>query len=301
MSVVTRVRVTLVCVIVALAAVAVPAAAHAKPVKPKLLVSLGDSYASGYQASGVGQGRNTRHGFAYQIPAAAKKRGWKLKLVNFGCGGATTSSLITQKGCAPQALGPGGKRYPKITQAAAAARFLKANRGKVGLVTVSIGGNDVTRCAREADAVACVGEAVKSIDTNLATLLRRLRKAAGPKVRIVGITYPDVILGGWVTGVPAAQDLARLSVVAFRQFINPSLKKQYEAVGGRFVDVTAATGAYGSLDETTTLAPYGTIPVPVARVCELTYYCRFQDIHANTKGYGLIADLVARTLPRRQR
>jgi lysophospholipase L1-like esterase len=277
-----------------------PAAAQAKA-KPKLLVSLGDSYASGYQASAAGQGRNTRHGFAYQIPAAAKKRGWRLKLVNFGCGGATTSSIITQKGCDPRALGPGGKRYPKITQAAAAARFLKAHHGKVGLITVSIGGNDVTKCAREADAVACVGAAVKSIDTNLGVLLKRLRKAAGRKVRIVGITYPDVILGGWVTGNPAAQDLARLSVVAFRQFINPSLKKQYEAVGGRFVDVTAATGAYGSLDETTTLAPYGTIPVPVAKVCELTYYCSFQDIHANTKGYGLIADLVARTLPRKKR
>jgi lysophospholipase L1-like esterase len=275
-----------------------PAAHAAKPQK-KLLVSLGDSYASGYQATGTGQGHNTRHGFAYQIPKAAKQRGWNLKLVNFGCGGATTSSIITQKGCDKRALGPGGKRYPKLTQAAAAAKFVKAHRGKVGLITVSIGGNDVTKCAREADPVTCVNGTLESIDTNLSALLKRLRKAAGPKVRIVGITYPDVILGGWVSGDPAAQDLAKLSVVAFKQLINPALKTQYKAVGGKFVDVTAATGAYGSLDETTTFAPYGTIPVPVAKVCELTYFCKYQDIHANTKGYGLIADLVAKTLPRR--
>ncbi len=63
-------------------------------------VSLGDSYASGYQPTGVGQGRNTRNGFAYQVPAVAERRGHRLKLVNFGCAGATTTSLVSVKGCA---------------------------------------------------------------------------------------------------------------------------------------------------------------------------------------------------------
>jgi hypothetical protein len=39
--------------------------------------------------------------------------------------------------------------------------------------------------------------------------------------------------------------------------------------------------------------------VAVARACELTYFCAFRDIHARTDGYRLIADLVARQLPRR--
>jgi hypothetical protein len=63
-------------------------------------------------------------------------------------------------------------------------------------------------------------------------------------------------------------------------------------VKGSFVDVTKATGAYGSLDEMTTLDPYGTIPVPVAKVCQLTSYCQYGDIHANTSGYRAIAKLV---------
>jgi hypothetical protein len=39
--------------------------------------------------------------------------------------------------------------------------------------------------------------------------------------------------------------------------------------------------------------------VPVAKLCEYTYYCEFRDIHARTDGYRLIAELIAATLPRR--
>ena len=278
-------------------ALALPSTAQAA--KSKYLVSLGDSYAAGYEATGEGQGRTTRKGFAYQLVGEARKRGHRLELVNFGCGGETSSSILTRT--APcGGLGPGGEDYAGSTQAAAAAQFLRRNRGKVGLVTVSIGGNDVTACVREPDPVACVGPAMERVKTNGKALLERLRKAAGKKVRIVGITYPDVILGAWVNpGDQAARDLAALSVVAFKSLLNPALKEMYRSVDGRFVDVTKATGAYGSLERTTTLAPYGEIPVPVAKVCRLTYYCKYRDIHANAKGYRLIAKLIAKTLPRR--
>jgi hypothetical protein len=116
-------------------------------------------------------------------------------------------------------------------------------------------------------------------------------------MRIVGITYPDVILGAWVSGVKADQDLATLSVAAFKSLLNPALKEIYGSVGAKFVDVTEATGAYTPLEQTTTLAPYGEIPVAVAKVCQLTYYCQFRDIHPKTSGYTLIAKLVAATLP----
>jgi lysophospholipase L1-like esterase len=289
------------------AVLAAPTAAQAaKRPAPKssavqYYVSLGDSYATGYQpAPDGGLGHGTRNGYAYRLPALARRRGYRYKLVNLGCGGATTRSILHQVGCPPIALGPGAAGYPGTTQVAAAERFLRRWRasGRVGLVTVSIGGNDVTACARAANAVTCTAGAVGIIDRNVGSLVRRLRRAAGPKVRIVGITYPDVILGQWIR--PGGQELARLSVVAFQALINPALKRAYESVGGSFVDVTAATGAYGSLDATTTLAPYGTIPVPVARVCELTYYCSVGDIHATAPGYGLIAQLIARTLPLRR-
>jgi lysophospholipase L1-like esterase len=270
-----------------------PAAASAGRA-PQYYVSLGDSYASGYQPT-TG---NTSAGFAYQVPGYAKARGYRLTLVNFGCGGATTRSLLRQQGCPKAALGPGAPDYAGTTQIAAAERFIRAHRADVRLVSVSIGGNDVTKCARVplAQVGACVNDAVAGIDRNLSRAVRHLRRAAGPKAAIVGITYPDVILGGWVR--PGGRSLAAPSVAVFKTLFNPALKKQYESVGGRFVDVTAATGAYTPLAQTTTLAPYGEIPVAVAQVCRLTWYCKLGDIHANARGYRLIGELVARTLPR---
>jgi lysophospholipase L1-like esterase len=263
--------------------------------QPLWYVSLGDSYAAGYQPTGPHSGHTDTNGFAYQVPALAAKKGWDLKLVNFGCAGATTKSIISSPGCA--LLGPGATPYPGESQASAAEGFLRSHRGKVGLITISIGGNDVTACAAVANPLSCVEQAVRRIEVNLSILLRGLRAAAGPSVRIVGTTYPDVILGLYLSREPSSRNLAELSVVAFRNLINPALKQAYLAIGATFVDVTAATGAYGSLASSTTLPPYGKVPLPVAKVCELTYFCLYHNIHPRTAGYNLIARLIVGTLP----
>jgi lysophospholipase L1-like esterase len=270
---------------------------HRKPATQQLYVSLGDSYAVGFQATGPDSGEATTEGYANQLVPLARAKGYRLKLVNFGCGGATTTSILQTPGClvsAPRAIG--GPVYTQ-PQADAAIAFIKAHRKQVGLVTVSISGNDVTACAKQSDPVPCVAAATASIKTNVSTLAQRLRAAAGPKVPIVGLTYPDVILGAWVGG---NQQLAQLSVVAFQQLINPALKDAYASAKASFADVTAATGAYTPLDQTADLPPYGTIPVAVAKVCELTYYCEYQNIHARTSGYGDIARLIVQQLPRRR-
>lgn len=276
------------------ATLAMTSTAHAAKASPTYALSLGDSYAVGYQP-GMG---TTREGFADQTVTKARGKGYRFTLVNLGCGGATTTSILKQKSCPKPARAVGAGRYA-TTQVAAATTFLKAHKGHVGLVTISISGNDVTSCAKAPDAVACVGAATASIKKNVGELVKRLRKAGGSKLRIVGITYPDVILGQWVRP-PVDQDLAKLSIVAFQQLINPALKETYEKYGARFVDVTAATGAYTPLEQTTTLAPYGVIPVAVANVCELTWYCEKGDIHARKSGYGVIADLIVGTLPKRR-
>jgi hypothetical protein len=56
--------------------------------------------------------------------------------------------------------------------------------------------------------------------------------------------------------------------------------------------VTAATGGYTPLTKTTTLKPYGTIPVAVAKVCTLTWFCKEGNIHATNSGYELIGKLI---------
>lgn len=272
--------------------------AASTPKATEYYVSLGDSYAAGFQPTGRnGVGHTTTNGFAYQVPGLATARGYHLTLVNFGCGGATTASLLTSPGC--PLLGPGAPHYPRQSQAAAAEAFLQQHPGKIGLVSVSIGGNDVTDCATSADPIGCVAKAVATINANLSSLLPALRAAAGPGVPMVGITYPDVVLGDYLSSNAADRTLASLSVAAFKGVINPALQAQYAAVGATFVDVTAATGAYTPFTQTTHLAPYGTIPIAVAKVCQLTYFCQYGDIHPRTVGYTEIATLVTAALPER--
>ena len=116
---------------------ALPVEAGAATKSPTYYVSLGDSYAVGYQP-----GKGSTAG--YTVPVA---KGTHLTLVNFGCGGATTSSILNNVGC-PDVLPhtTGGQAYPTTTQIAAAEAFITAHKGHIGLITVSIGGNDVTGC-----------------------------------------------------------------------------------------------------------------------------------------------------------
>jgi lysophospholipase L1-like esterase len=284
------------------AVVAVPSVSHASG--PTYYVSLGDSYSVGYQP-----GLGATSGYTGAVVAADPA----LTLENFGCGGATTDSLLTFNGvCGVDAYGPPaatnvGPSTPGQTQIQAADAFIAAHPGQIGLVTVSIGGNDVTACASAPDPVSCVGSVVAPIKANVTTLAVDLRAAlgtAGKHVPIVGLTYPDVLLGDWVNagGTPtfppstASQSLASESVLAFKLLINPTLKAAYKTGKGKFVDVTKKTGAYTNFKKKTpiTLAPFGTITVPkaVAQVCNLTWYCQLGNIHANTQGYALIGQLV---------
>jgi lysophospholipase L1-like esterase len=282
-----RTAVRAVVALTALATALLPGVAEARTASPTYYVSLGDSYSVGYQP-----GLGSTPGYTVYVA-----RRTHLTLANFGCAGATTTSILDTIGC-PAVLPhtAGGMAYPTMTQIAAAEAFLTAHRGRIGLITVTIGGNDVTSCAYNPDPISCVGAAVNDITTNVTTLASDLRAAAGPTVPIVGLTYPDVILGSYVfpsrSPAAAATALANLSVVAFKSLINPTLSKAYARSTGSFVDVTAATGAYTSLNRTVRTTAYGTIPVPVATVCALTWFCANGDIHAKTPGYTLIGKLI---------
>jgi lysophospholipase L1-like esterase len=271
----------------AVGVMATPVVAQATKATPTYYVSLGDSYSVGYQP-----GLGATPGYTAYV---ANKT--HLTLVNFGCAGATTTSILNTIGC-PQTLPhtKGAVSYSTSTQAAAADAFITAHLGHIGLITVSIGGNDVTACASAANPIPCVGTAVTGITTNVSSLASGLRAAAGPKVPIIGLTYPDVILGEYVypsqPATAARISLATLSVTAFKSLINPALSNAYTQALGSFVDVTTATGAYTPLTKTVKLKPYGTIPAPVAEVCTLTWFCSKGNIHAKTKGYTLIGKLV---------
>ncbi|GAB2966950.1 GDSL-type esterase/lipase family protein [Saccharothrix stipae] len=258
------------------------------PAGERVYVSLGDSYATGYRPADAGAPAGAdRAGFAYLVAERSE-----LRLINLACSGATSAQLRAEPGCAPGNRGPDAPDLAGRTQLDAAVQVLREHRGRVGLVTVVIGGNDLAPCARAGDPLTCASQAVAAVRANLATTLPALREAAGD-APIVGLTYPDVFLGAWVSpAFPNGQDLARLSVSLFRDFFNAALKAEYEKVGAKFADVTATTGGYGSLTELTQDPAYGPIPTPVAKVCALTYFCEHTDVHPTPAGHEAIASAV---------
>jgi lysophospholipase L1-like esterase len=277
---------------------------HVKKGKtPAYYVSLGDSYSIGYQPTSTNPGGGTPGYTAY----VAKKE--KLTLENFGCGGATTSSIITSIGCGDPAS-TNGVPYSTTTQEQAALDFIAANPGEVKLVTVSIGGNDVTSCAgisgaTTSEILGCVETADTAITTNVTSLVSSLDGALtanGDSAPVIGLTYPDVILGDWVFPAGATnQSLASLSTVAFDDLINPALEAAYGGAAN-FVDVTqapykeATAGDDTPLTDTTKVGAYfkadGLLPDAVDEVCQLTYFCTLGNIHANDKGYKFIGSLI---------
>lgn len=297
----SRVAVLLAVAVVALVTTAVVVAA--KPdAGPDVYVSIGDSYGAGFRPTDGGTA-TTRDGFAYQVADRAAAVGRPLLLLNFACTGATSGDVVGRLGCPEHYEGPDGPEYRTSTQADAAVAAMQEHRGHVRLVTIVIGGNDVINCLPATrDAVppasaACLDGALAALAVNLRALLARVRAAVGPDVPVVGLTYPDMFLGGYVFGDAAARSFAGGSVALFRDRLNPALRAAYTAAGAPFLDVTQLTGGYDPLDRTVDEPPYGRVPEPVARVCELTFYCSRRDLHPTRAGHTLIAEEILRVVP----
>ncbi|HEX2016298.1 MAG TPA: SGNH/GDSL hydrolase family protein [Solirubrobacteraceae bacterium] len=290
--------------VLAASALCVPAEASAAP---KYYLSLGDSYSQGYQPIGPKQADiPTNNGYTdFLGPQARKVKGYKgLKVVKLGCGGATTGSMLDGSRRCEKAR-PYASTSPATSQLAYATKFMRRHRGQITLVTLSVGGNDVAPCGAKptfAEIAGCVNTGLARIKKNLPIIAAQLRKAAGAKAVIIGSTYPDVVLGQYVKN-DQGKTVASASVTVFRDQINPTLKNAYAAKRIRFVDATAAFGAYIPFTQTTTLAPYGDIPVAVANICTLAWYCdaRAQgpDIHLKPAGYRKMADAYLAALRKR--
>jgi len=169
-------------VVLALGAATATATASAKPAPDArpYFISLGDSYSVGYQSD---VGHTTLNGPASQLVKLAARRGYRFKLVSFGCGGATTTSMLTQQGCPKAGRLPGAAGFPGQTQVQAAVAFIKRHPGKVGLVTISIGGNDVDGCLAAPDPLGCVGANMPKATANLTKIVKRLRWQAASRCR----------------------------------------------------------------------------------------------------------------------
>lgn len=267
-------------VIASFIALVAPSAAHAGPGQgadkaTSWYLALGDSLAAGYQP-GVGDDR--AGGYVGGVLDALQDTAPKAKLRNISCSGATTTSLMGTDRCT----------YEAGSQLAEGVEFLRAHKGKVDLVTIDIGANDVTPCARPTVDVNCALAALATVERNLTATLGQLRAATGQDTQIVVLNYYNPFLAAWLTG-PAGQQVAGLS--SFLQtLLNGAVARSAATVGADVADVATA---FKSADTTPVATAYGTIPTNVATICAWTWMCTKSDIHANDAGYAVLAATVA--------
>lgn len=253
------------------------------PLGPVYYLSLGDSLAQGVQPDSLEASVPTSHGYVDDLYTLYRQSDPQLRLVKLGCPGETTTSMI-KGGVCPAA---DYRSLHARTQLGAAADFLRAHRGRVALVTLDIGANNVDGCVTATGLdPTCIRTGIATAGTDLGKILRRLH-AADPEARIVGMNYYDPFLAAWVQGA-AGQQIARDSVQVTSYF-NSVLAADY---AGFRVPVADVAGEFHTSDFR--LVPLVKTPVNVVAVCTLTWMCApapvGPNIHANTLGYRVIAD-----------
>jgi lysophospholipase L1-like esterase len=231
-------------------------------------LALGDSLAAGRQPGGDQKER----GYAGPVLDEVRKTSPGTRLMNLGCSGETTTSM----------LGDGSCKYPEGSQIAAAVAFLKANSEKTRLVTLDIGANNVLDCAKTGSInQACATSSTATVAKELGQILRQIR-AAAPKAPIVLLTYYNPLLAAWRQGAQGKTTAAQSQPLLGG--LNVEITKAAKAAVVKVADVA---GAFATSDN-------GGSPQPnnVTRICDWTWMCSSDDIHANDAGYAEMAKAV---------
>jgi lysophospholipase L1-like esterase len=251
---------------------------------PRYYVSLGDSLSQGVQPSVLGQSHPTIGGYPDKLYSVLHGQQADWRLTKLGCSGETTRTMIHGGIC----------RYAGGSQLAQAEAFLRAHRGRIGLITIDIGANDPNNCiigsVPASKIVSCMGASIKGTQADLHTIMGGLRGAAGGSVPIIAMSYYVPELAGWLDGL-TGKEIAVLTerlVSGYNKILDPI----YRHYGARIANVF---GAFHSADFTdkVRLPGFGVLPRNVATVCEWTWACarwpQGPNEHANDLGYGVIA------------
>jgi lysophospholipase L1-like esterase len=219
-------------------------------------------------------------GYAGAVRASVQKRNGPTALVNLGCSGETTSSMLDGGTCS----------YAEGSQLKQAEQFLRGHAHDTRLVTLDIGGNDVARCGFEGLKAECTRPALATLSTNLPKITSRLR-AAAPDVQIVLLNYYDPFL---VLDLVDSSGLGQKSVAELAK-LNAAIDRSAKASGATVADVAAAFQT--TVQTPVAVKEIGTVPTNLARILQWTWMAapRF-DFHANDAGYAVMARAVDKQL-----
>ncbi len=145
-------------------------------------------------------------------------------------------------------------------------RFYALHIGKIALVTIDIGGNDVVNCIYGVHPTTCFANGLKTMQKNLTMILVGLRSVTQSRVRIIGMNYYDPLLGDWLAGPGPSRTLAS-NAMAGVATLNKDMSQVYAKVSVPVVDVATV---FQSSDMTHLVSSsWGRIPVAVDRACML--------------------------------
>jgi len=187
--------------------------------------------------------------------------------------------------------------YPMGSQLKQAVAFISKHHASIKLITIDIGANDLNPCVALTDPtklLKCLEKAFNVIGTNLATIMATLTAAGGSNLPpTIGMNYYDPSLANWLKGTAAGKALAKASVPLAQGFAS-LLSGIYTNFGAKVADVLTAFQTAAPFTQKVTLGGFGKIPLNVAMICTYTWECTAPpvgpNIHANTLGYGIIAN-----------
>jgi lysophospholipase L1-like esterase len=217
-----------------------------------LQLGLGDSWAFGFGAAVPSEG-----GYVAQLHEALKdgfdcspsdnpKPGQgckKLELNNLAVPGATTPTMIANQ-------------LPTAVPILQARNGNDNPRDDVEVVTISIGGNDVTNPIISAclgglspTCVTTIASEFAAYTSDLNSALSTIRSAAGPDTRIVLGTYDNGFAQCFLGAVPGAVQLANIALEGFPPFVPQGLHDIMRSVGATYdVEIAEVFGDLGPTD-----------------------------------------------------
>jgi lysophospholipase L1-like esterase len=226
-------------------------------------LALGDSIAYGFQPTKKPGSRASvfNTGYVDVFAARLRKLSPKIHIVNYGCPGESTMTF-TRGGC--EGLKDGFKLHNPFhgSQLKAAESFLRAHRGQVSPITVTLWGAELLPLSARGKRAP---RAIASFGSRFATILARLRTAA-PNAEII-------VTGAWN---PEADRLAK----------GESLYRSLDATIKR----TAAGSRVRVANMFKALNGSGNVKSQKARLCSLTFFCaKGGDPHPTNAGYRAMA------------
>lgn len=273
-------------------------------------LALGDSLAYGYHqaqfqeelaAKGYVEPAKFNDGYVNDFGAALKLFNPKLQIINDGCPGETTETMIKGSGDGPEycAGGPTGTPFPKAflhhsypgTQLEDAVAIAKEG---VGTITLDIGANDILQflghtCGFPATFTCTQGQLeaeIGHVTANVGYILAQLR-AAAPKAKIIFVSqynpYPTVL---------QPEGTGDATVEA----LNGALKSVAANYGVSFANTARAINFSGTHG--------GPESGDIRTVCAFTAMCPggvfnpaspSADIHPTKLGYAVMAGVVGVT------